>query len=214
MEVSIDVSIDHFVLGVGDLNQGILEFEAKTGITPIFGGVHEVLGTHNALVSLGEGTYLELLAPLDNSGKMNNAFGNYTLSGLTPLGWVVGTTDAKAMLPLLQQHNIMNTGIRPLSRKTSEGKELKWTNIFHFTGGQLSLNPFFIDWEVGGVHPSQATPKGCRLSRFTINSVGNDGLTKLLKSLELDIRFSTKVGMESGILLELELETPKGLVKF
>jgi len=37
-------------------------FEALTGVTPRYGSAHHGLGTHNALVSLGNGVYIELLA--------------------------------------------------------------------------------------------------------------------------------------------------------
>ena len=69
-------TIDHFVLGINNLEKGIQEFEEKSGIKPVFGGVHEKVGTHNALVSLGEGKYLEILAPLDPSKSAQSLFGD------------------------------------------------------------------------------------------------------------------------------------------
>ena len=46
--------IDHVILGIDDLDRGVKAFEAATGVKPVYGGKHPG-GTHNALVSLGDG---------------------------------------------------------------------------------------------------------------------------------------------------------------
>src|SRR4051794_18090039 len=56
--------IDHVGLGIGDLDRGIAQVTELTGVKPARGGAHPGGGTHNALLSLGEGTYLEILAPV------------------------------------------------------------------------------------------------------------------------------------------------------
>ena len=55
--------LDHLILGVRDLDRGIDELENLTGVRASRGGRHQGLGTHNALISLGIRTYLEILAP-------------------------------------------------------------------------------------------------------------------------------------------------------
>src|SRR5215212_4539834 len=55
--------IDHILLGVPDLQSGTKAFERATGVKPVYGGKHPGRGTENALVSLGDGVYLELIAP-------------------------------------------------------------------------------------------------------------------------------------------------------
>jgi hypothetical protein len=52
--------IDHVILGIDDLDRGVKAFEAATGVKPVYGGKHPG-GTRNALVSLGDGIYLEQL---------------------------------------------------------------------------------------------------------------------------------------------------------
>merc|ERR1711907_340855 len=53
---------DHLVFAVRNLNIGIQRFRELTGVEPVIGGIHEGLGTHNALFSLGDRCYFEIIA--------------------------------------------------------------------------------------------------------------------------------------------------------
>ncbi|MFO0004298.1 MAG: VOC family protein, partial [bacterium] len=52
-------AVDHLVLGAATLEEGIAWAERMLGATPQPGGRHPQWGTHNALLSLGHGAYLE-----------------------------------------------------------------------------------------------------------------------------------------------------------
>ncbi|MPZ95564.1 MAG: VOC family protein [Propionibacteriales bacterium] len=54
--------VDHLVLAASALAQGIEYVADLTGATPRPGGKHAGMGTHNALVKLGEQVYLEVIA--------------------------------------------------------------------------------------------------------------------------------------------------------
>ncbi|MDO9708424.1 VOC family protein [Paracraurococcus lichenis] len=55
--------IDHIVLGARTLEEGAAFIEQHLGVRPRKGGTHEGFGTHNMLLGLGRGTYLEIIAP-------------------------------------------------------------------------------------------------------------------------------------------------------
>ncbi|MDK1010172.1 MAG: VOC family protein [Actinomycetota bacterium] len=55
--------VDHLVYSTPDLDEGIHLVEQLFGTDVTPGGRHENWGTRNALVSLGESTYLEIISP-------------------------------------------------------------------------------------------------------------------------------------------------------
>src|SRR5215471_17917151 len=53
---------DHLVIGCKDLDQGSAWLAGTLGVEAQPGGKHPLMGTHNRLVRLGEGRFIELIA--------------------------------------------------------------------------------------------------------------------------------------------------------
>ncbi len=60
-QVGPSEGLDHITLYSGSLAQGAAAFARLTSVTPTPSGQHPGRGTRDALVSLGQGRYLELL---------------------------------------------------------------------------------------------------------------------------------------------------------
>jgi hypothetical protein len=55
-------TLDHLVVAAASLEQGEDHLESVLGVRPRRGGKHVAMGTHNSLLRLGDGIYLELIA--------------------------------------------------------------------------------------------------------------------------------------------------------
>src|SRR5258708_39835127 len=88
--------VDHVILGVADLDAGIRELEARTGMHAVRGGQHPGRGTQNALASLGSQTYLEILAPQPGVKLEGDLAELAKLKTLTPFGCASFAPDAQS----------------------------------------------------------------------------------------------------------------------
>jgi catechol 2,3-dioxygenase-like lactoylglutathione lyase family enzyme len=92
------LAIDHVVMIVDDLSKGIKQFK-KLGFTVTPGGVHAGGLTHNALIGLEDGTYLELVAFTNSS--LGNLLRLIKISGTWQLYSPTRTPMGKRFLGLI-----------------------------------------------------------------------------------------------------------------
>jgi hypothetical protein len=196
--------IDHILLGTADLDRGSAEFERLTGVKPVFGGKHP-FGTQNALVSLGDGTYLELIAPQPGSSVDLDMADLTKLDHLTPIGWAVSASDIMALKKIVPV-----TDPKAGSRTTPAGAMLRWQTANPATAIQGA--PFFIAWAPGTPHPSTTSPRGCSLVNFDVQTPDADALRPIVSALALNP--SPRVTVAKTATHSLALDCPKGRVVF
>tara|TARA_B110000879_G_C11031704_1_gene455144 strand:+ start:279 stop:872 length:594 start_codon:yes stop_codon:yes gene_type:complete len=188
-----------------DLDQGIEEIADLTGVRPALGGSHPGIGTRNALLSLGEDQYLEIIAP-DHNQKLSGTTGELLLEhgGSGIRGWAVATTDLHALTELASKAGFGYKDIIEMSRTTPGGVHLEWQLRFLTGNNQL---PFFIDWKASP-HPALSTPKGCSLIEFCIATQEVAKYQQLMSALDLEVSMTS-----DGNRFKAALQTPKGIVE-
>lgn len=200
-------TIDHLVLGVSDLKAGIEEFRSRTGVEPVFGGNHPNGGTRNALASLGDGIYIEIIAP-NPDAELSPMFANLkTLATLTPIMWAVGVENAETAKALLDSKGYFATPVMKGSRVKPDGSVLKWQSVA--VPSSTSYLPFFIQWDKDSTHPSKSSPSGCSLASLSITDPKPETL-QLLAAFQLTPDLKTGTPASLGIVLKC----PKGEVRF
>ncbi len=208
--VSGDLSrIDHIILGINDLQQGIAELERLTGVRAVFGGAHPGRGTQNALIALGGEHYLEILAPNpEDSGIAESRKELGELTALTPIGWAARTHDITALERDVRSRGVEIGEIQPGARDRPDGSRLAWKTL-GFPPSASPLLPFFIAWDPAGAHPSSTSPGGCRLIGFALADPAPDALREPLRAAGLQVE--VRAGKESRI--RVALACPKGNVE-
>jgi hypothetical protein len=190
-EAEVPPMLDHILLGCSDLDRGIAFVEQRTGVRAAVGGVHPGRGTRNALLSLGERRYLEIIALDPEQDKVPDfavLLVNLLKSLTTPqlVGWAAHPGDVEALAKKLRESGIAIDGPRPGSRARPDGRVLRWKTVTLHDDHDGAL-PFFIEWDAGSAHPSTDAPAGCQLERFTIADPDPRGLAKTCKGLGLTV---------------------------
>jgi Glyoxalase-like domain len=180
--------LDHILLGTPELQAGIEFAEKRTGVRAAFGGVHPGRGTQNALLSLGERRYLEIIAPDPAQPGVKNPIASnlHSLSEPHLIGWAAHPGSANTFAEKLRAAGIIFDGPTPGSRQRPDGQLLKW-QIVSLADTASGLLPFFIEWGQDSVHPSVDTPKGCSLLSFTAETPDPEKLAATLKTLNLNL---------------------------
>jgi catechol 2,3-dioxygenase-like lactoylglutathione lyase family enzyme len=180
--------LDHILLGCGDLDRGIDFVEKHTGVRAAFGGVHPGRGTRNALLSLGEKHYLEIIAPDPAQPHTNDPLPQYLKKLADPrlVGWAAHPGDLDQFATHLRAAGIAFEGPTPGSRRRPDGRLLQWKTL-NLNDDHGHLLPFFIEWGADSVHPSADAPVGCRIMRFVIWSPDAANLGRLCNQLGLDV---------------------------
>jgi hypothetical protein len=185
------LSLDHIAIACESLDAGQLWVEDRLGAPLQPGGKHARFGTHNLLMGLEDGIYLELIAidPEAPDPGRRRWFDLDDFSGAPRLtNWICATrdlADATALAP----------GRMGAAFEAQRG-DLRW----RFVGGEDGRLPFgggfpaLIDWG-DSPHPSTRLPaSGLRLERLEIVNPEADALRRALSPMLADARVVIELG--------------------
>lgn len=191
------LEFDHILYAGPDLEDLRADFERRSGLQAAQGGRHANWGTHNALVGLGAGLYLELVAPEPgSSGPWADAFA--PLPGPSLQAWCVRAGPASEVVARLARAGVGSRWVEG-SRALPGGGVLTWELVFpvgHEFGGAL---PFFIDWG-RSTHPSAALGAPAKLSHFTVEHPDAGELVRILAAVG-DLPEGLEVQAAPGVFL-------------
>ena len=205
---AMPATLDHLVVAAADLAAGVAHVAARLGVTPAPGGRHALMGTHNALLGLGPGCYLEVIAvdpeapPPDRPRwfGLDHARVRAALAARPRLlHWVARCHDLDAA-----RDGLPWAAGTPLAMARGA---YRWC-IAVPDDGALPLDgvaPTLIRWD--GEHPAASlADAGCRLARLELAHPESTTLGAALARLGLDVG----VAYAPAPALRAEIVTPAG----
>lgn len=196
---------DHLAIAAEDLTAGASAIESALGVPLEPGGQHTAMSTHNRLLSLGPGEYLEVIA-IDAAAPPPGRPRWFALDAFAgparPRSWVLACDDLASALALAPP----GTGT-PIDFRRGD---LTWamavpsSGLLPFDG----IAPALIGWGPGVPHPSTRLPdRGVRLTALTLYHPAAPALAAALVPLTSDSRLRFEIGAPS---ISAEFATPHG----
>ncbi len=206
-------TIDHLVLAAATLADGIDYVASLTGVAPQPGGRHVAMGTHNALLRLGECVYLEIIAIDPQAAKPGHArwfeLDRVALqSDLTErprlIHWVARTDDIELAC---SRCPVALGAVQPMARG-----DYRWRITIPVDGSlpARGLVPTLIQWDVA-THPADKLPASkVALRGFAGTHPEPAPIRAALKALGLGDTLAVTYDRETR--LAAMLGTPRGIV--
>ena len=131
--------IDHIVIAVNDLERAGKDYE-QLGFTVVAGGKHPV-GSHNALISFADGSYIEIIAFYREA--IDHRWWDPLQKGERFVDFCMQTNDLQGDTLKLRAAGVAINDPVPWSRTRPDGYELKWL-LSLAQGSHRGVAPFLI----------------------------------------------------------------------
>jgi hypothetical protein len=206
-------TLDHLILAATTLADGIDYIATLTGVAPQPGGKHVAMGTHNALLRLGERIYLEIIA-IDPDGAKPSRPRWFDLDDIALqaelmehprlIHWVARTSDIEHVAagcpsPLGPVHTMARGDFRWRITIPDDGKR-----------PGKGIVPTLIQWDVP-IHPAdRLSNAGVRIAGFAAMHPEPERIRASLKALGLENALAVTYDRETR--LAAMLHSPRGSV--
>ena len=157
-------ALDHLVIAARDLDEGAAYVRERLGADVVAGGKHATMGTHNRVLSLGSGVYLEVIAIDPEASRPAHP----RWFGLDELATAASLASGPALLHWVERTEDLEAEARSMGGEVEirafERGPYRWrmalTRDGSLPGG--GLRPTLIQWD--SEHPAGRLPaSGCRL---------------------------------------------------
>ena len=194
------LGIDHLVVVVRNLEEAADDYR-RLGFTVFAGGRHPV-GSHNALISFQDGSYLEIIAFYREA--FDHRWWEPLQKGERLVDFCFQTDDLRADTEKLRAAGVAINNPVPWSRKRPDGYELKWL-LSLATGSHRGVAPFLIE---------DVTPRNERVPQEFAHGNGIVGIAKLTVAVgelsAIDKWYGTLLGTR-GEIIHSDLLRAEGL---
>ena len=159
-----DGDLDHLVYATPDVDATVADLESKLGVRAAIGGRHVGRGTRNALISLSEFSYLEIIGPDASQPDVPRPlwFGIDTLTAPRLVTWAIQLGDVERVMGDAARAGVMLGKLAHGSRETTDGTTIRWRLTEPAAMVDDGLVPFLIDWGRSR-HPATTAPRGVSL---------------------------------------------------
>jgi hypothetical protein len=188
--------IDHLVIVVNDLDLATNDYR-QLGFTVVAGGRHPV-GSHNALVSFEDGSYLEIIAFYREA--LDHRWWGALQKGERLADYCMQTDDLAGDTRKLRECGVAINDPVPWSRIRPDGYEVQWT-LSLATGAHRGVAPFLIQ---------DLTPREERIPRQWEHENGATGIGTLTIAVnelsKIDHWYQTILGRQPQAVADDTLE--------
>jgi hypothetical protein len=206
-------TLDHLVVAAATLADGVDYVASLTGVAPQPGGKHVAMGTHNALLRLGERVYLEIIAIDPQAAKLRRP----RWFGLDGIALQSELTERPRLIHWVARSADIERGCAqcpvPLGAVEAMARgDYRWRITIPADGAlpARGLVPTLIQWDVP-THPADRLPgSNVLLQGLAATHPEPASIRAALKALGLGDTLAVTYDRETRIAAMLR--TPRGIV--
>jgi len=210
-----DCELDHLVIAAASLEDGAAFVRDRLGIEMPFGGHHPLMGTHNRLMRLGTGSFLEVIA-IDPDALPPDRPRWYALDdpamrarlkqGPELVTWVVRTSDIAA---LTEKGPYDNAPALPVTRGS-----LSWRLTVPEDGSLLEggVVPHVIQWDADARPWETMADFRCDLEGLVLSHPKPEWLSATLEGYCPELRSIIAIQEASAPAVSARIATPSGII--